>query len=48
MYEITAFPVTINTAMVSPIARPIPKIAPAVSQMQNMELPLYNRLPMGC
>jgi hypothetical protein len=25
-----AFPVTIKTAIVSPIARPIPKIAPAV------------------
>jgi hypothetical protein len=25
-----AFPVTINTAMVSPIARPIPNMAPAV------------------
>jgi hypothetical protein len=30
-----AFPVTIKTAIVSPIARPIPKIAPAVIRMPN-------------
>jgi hypothetical protein len=34
-----AFPVTINTAMVSPIARPIPNMAPAVIPDAEYELP---------